>query len=58
MPLAVRRRLDILISLLMSVFSFVWKVRGREPVNDVVFVEIFKSLKQLLHETFHCPSQA
>lgn len=45
-------------SLLMLGFSFVWKVRGREPVNDVVFVEIFKSLKQLLHETFHCPSQA
>lgn len=25
-----------------------------QPVDDVVFMEIFKSLEQLFHETFYC----
>lgn len=56
-PLAVRRRLDIFMSLRILVLVIRQIKAKNEPVNDVVFMEIFKSLEQLLHETFYYNSR-
>lgn len=60
MPVRVRRRLDILMSLVVVILvgttNHVERGVVYEPVDYVVTMEIFHSFEELLHEALDCPS--